>query len=97
MKIFCPKDKIDFLYNHNDQWRILISTFATKDNLYEQQIKFLDTSNFGTNISANYCIFKLRYIRGINIKLRIALYKKTYLIKKIITLQNYLQIIGIEL
>ena len=99
------KHKITFLEQNNidnfnnDNWQEQASTYAEVKPLYEMKYNTLDKLNFGSLITEDIFMFRLRFIKNIHSKMRIKFKNRIFEIKRIIdqSEQNrILQIIALE-
>lgn len=98
--------KITFIENinknetDNEQWQEVLTTFAEIVPISENRFVALESMDFGHIITEAICIFKLRFVTGIGIKMRIIFGQKNFEIKRIINLKEQnrlLQIIALEI
>jgi hypothetical protein len=100
------KHQILFLENlansdlEEENWQEAIMAFAEIKPICETGFNSLEAFDFGHVMTEGFFIFKMRFIKGIDIKMRILFNKRQFKIKRIIDIaeQNrVLKIIGLEI
>lgn len=100
------KHQIAFLENlatteiEKERWQQATVTFAEIKPICDNKFEAIDGLSFGHIMTQGFFLFKIRFILGINNKMRILFKERQFEIKRIINIgeQNrFMQIIGLEL
>jgi len=103
---FYLKHQIIFLENfaasdiEKENWQEKTMSFAEIKPLCDSKFESLENINFGHVMTEGFFIFKIRFIDGINSKMRILFKKRIFEIKRIIDVEEQgriLNIIGLEI
>ncbi len=83
-----------------EEWQEKIIAFASIKPVYPNGFMPLESFNFGHIVAENFTLFTLRFIQGINTKMRILFKQRQFEIKRIINIaeqDRWLEIIALEI
>ncbi len=81
-------------------WQEVCASFAEINPMYDNKFGSIEKFNFGHIVTEAFFMFKIRFIEGINPKMRIGFSKRLFEIKRIINVSEknrILQIIALEI
>jgi SPP1 family predicted phage head-tail adaptor len=93
--------RISFIVNTSshemepENWKIEFTTYAEINAVSENRFAFIEKVNFGNVISESLFLFKIRFISGINTKMRILFNERQFEIKRIVNINEVNKLIKI--